>query len=167
MFPCQGIYFVALSHAMASRWAKVGVCHLGVCRTASGCGRTEGPFSRVGFDLDAAKVDMLIAGESYLGSIRSDIVRKAAGRDLFHTTNDRSRLAECGIIIVRLVGDRSRHSPYPIPSSWPGLEHRRQEHARGRGAFATSSIFIVTDLAGSAALTTRAPRSVPEQLRSW
>ncbi len=89
-----------LALAIASRAAKIGVCGLGYVGLPLAMAVRNARYRVVGFDVDQGKVEKLNAGQSYLGTVSPDIVRKAGSRGLFEATTDLSRLAECDIIIV-------------------------------------------------------------------
>jgi UDP-N-acetyl-D-glucosamine dehydrogenase len=92
--------FEALVARFRERRATVGVIGLGyvglpLLRTAA-----ERGFAALGFDIDAAKVELLNTGRSYLSHISADSIAAARESGRFSATADFSRLAETDAIIL-------------------------------------------------------------------
>jgi len=96
-----------LLNAFASRSGCIGVIGLGYVGLPLSATFAEGGFSVIGFDVDRAKVDALLRGESYIRHIPSeriqDLVRPKfedrVGRCIFPTT-DFDYLAQCDAIVI-------------------------------------------------------------------
>jgi UDP-N-acetyl-D-glucosamine dehydrogenase len=96
----QPVDVAALAARFRDRAATVGVIGLGyvglpLLRTAA-----ERGFTALGFDIDAAKVSMLNAGESYLRHIGSDGIAAMRQAGRLAATADFSRLGEVDAIIL-------------------------------------------------------------------
>jgi UDP-N-acetyl-D-glucosamine dehydrogenase len=57
-------------------------------------------FQTLGFDVDQAKVDHLLAGRSYIGHIRSDWIAECIAGRQFEPTVDMRRLAEADALLI-------------------------------------------------------------------
>lgn len=89
-----------LERAIADKSAKVGVIGLGyvglpLIRAFIGAG-----FRTMGFDVDQAKVDRLLAGQSYIGHIPSEWIAECVDNGHFEPTADMSRLAEADVLLI-------------------------------------------------------------------
>lgn len=104
-----------------SRSATVGVIGLGYVGLPLGATIAEAGFAAIGFDTDAAKVDSLLAGLSYIRHVDSARLQRLVrdSRPLageFHPTGDYRLLAECDAILIcvptPLAGDRDPDLSY-------------------------------------------------------
>ena len=86
--------------AIESRAARVGVVGLGYVGLPLVRALVEAGFSTLGFDTDRAKVDRLLAGESYIGHVGSDWVAAQVQSGHFVPTADLERLDEPDAILV-------------------------------------------------------------------
>jgi UDP-N-acetyl-D-glucosamine dehydrogenase len=57
-------------------------------------------FRLIGFDIDAAKIEQLNAGQSYIGHIPSEMIARLVESGQFEATVDFSRLVDCDAIII-------------------------------------------------------------------
>lgn len=111
--------FDTLRAAIDDRTAKVGIVGLGyvglpLVRTFVAAG-----FRVLGFDVDAAKVEKLKRGESYIGHISPTWIAESIGGGRFEPTADMARLSEADAILICV--------PTPLtPSRDPDLSHVEQ-----------------------------------------
>lgn len=89
-----------LCDAFVNRTAVIGVIGLGYVGVPLVCAVCDEGFKSIGFDIDASKVSRLNAGESYIGNIHSDRVKKFRDDALFEATGDFSRLSEADAILM-------------------------------------------------------------------
>ena len=95
-----------LRSAFADRRATVGIIGLGYVGLPLGATFAEGGFDVIGFDVDAAKVDALLRGESYIRHIPAErlqpVLRSRPGTDgrSFHPTADFDLLAQCDAVLI-------------------------------------------------------------------
>src|ERR1041385_5434555 len=83
-----------------SRNAVVGVIGLGYVGLPVLLLFRESGFRVIGFDVDAAKADALMRGESYIRHIGVDRVRSSFTSGRAEATTDFDRLALCDAIII-------------------------------------------------------------------
>jgi len=84
---------------IAAKTAHVGIIGLGYVGLPLAKAFTDNHFSVIGFDIDAAKVDKLQRGESYIRSLSTATVH-AMSRAGFHATSQFTRLVEVDAIII-------------------------------------------------------------------
>jgi UDP-N-acetyl-D-glucosamine dehydrogenase len=89
-----------LAAKIAGRTARVGVIGLGYVGLPLVLLFEEAGFPVVGFDVDAAKTEALMRGESYIRHIGGARIGKAFTAGAALATTDFARLAECDAIIV-------------------------------------------------------------------
>jgi UDP-N-acetyl-D-glucosamine dehydrogenase len=90
----------SLEHQIASRTALVGVVGLGYVGLPLARVFADAGFRVLGFDVDAAKIDQLQAGRSYVGDVPSAWIADAIGKGRFAATADPNRLAEPAAILI-------------------------------------------------------------------
>jgi UDP-N-acetyl-D-glucosamine dehydrogenase len=90
----------AWSDRIAARGAVVGVIGQGYVGLPLGLVFQEAGFRVVGFDVDAAKVDALGRGESYIQHIGADRVARAFASGRYQATTDFDRLRGCDVAII-------------------------------------------------------------------
>ncbi len=86
--------------AIKQRSIRVGIVGMGyvglpLMRTFCGAG-----FSCLGFDIDAAKVEKLNAGKSYIKHIPSSLIKRVVSQGRFHASADPKSLKECNAILI-------------------------------------------------------------------
>lgn len=89
--------------------AKIGIVGMGyvglpLAKAAAGVG-----FSVTGFDIDPAKVDMLMRGQSYIRHIPGDDLAALIGRGLLDATTDFSRIREMDAILICVPTPLTKH----------------------------------------------------------
>jgi UDP-N-acetyl-D-glucosamine dehydrogenase len=89
-----------LAEKIASKTARVGVIGLGYVGLPLIRAFTAAGFRCLGFDVDQAKVDRLLAGQSYIKHIDSAAISKLINEKQFEPTADLSRLGEADAIII-------------------------------------------------------------------
>jgi UDP-N-acetyl-D-glucosamine dehydrogenase len=89
-----------LAAAIREKTARVGVIGLGYVGLPLIRAFVSAGYRTLGFDVDRAKVDRLMAGESYIGHIPSDWIACCIGEETFVPTTDMRRLAEADAILI-------------------------------------------------------------------
>lgn len=90
----------ALRQKIESKTAQVGIIGLGYVGLPLISAFTNAGFRCIGYDVDQAKVDQLLAGRSYIKHISSDTVADWIGRDVLEPTADMSRLSEADVLLI-------------------------------------------------------------------
>jgi UDP-N-acetyl-D-glucosamine dehydrogenase len=90
----------ALAARFRAREAKIGVIGLGYVGLPLIRAITDRGFQTLGFDIDAAKVALLNAGESYIRHIPAEVIASLRGSGRFAATDDFARLAEVDAILL-------------------------------------------------------------------
>ena len=89
-----------LRQAIENRQAVVGVVGLGYVGLPLVRAFADAGFRTIGFDVDRAKIDRLLRGESYIGHIPSAWIHACREEGKFEPTADMSRLAEPDVILI-------------------------------------------------------------------
>ena len=89
-----------LMEKIRSKKALVGVIGLGYVGLPLVREFTRGGARVVGFDVDQTKVDLLMAGKSYIEHIPSDLIKEMIGSGRFEPTTDFDRLREPDCILI-------------------------------------------------------------------
>jgi UDP-N-acetyl-D-glucosamine dehydrogenase len=82
------------------RETLAGVVGLGYVGLPLAMAYVDAGYRVLGYDVDAAKVDGLKAGRSYIGDVADEQVAAAAAAGTFEATGDASRLAEPDVVAV-------------------------------------------------------------------
>ncbi|MBZ0113741.1 MAG: nucleotide sugar dehydrogenase [Thermoanaerobaculia bacterium] len=90
----------ALAAAIADKSCRVGIVGLGYVGLPLALAFCESGFSVLGFDVDAAKVAKLGAGENYIRHLAEDRLRQARAREQLEATADFGRLGEVDAILI-------------------------------------------------------------------
>src|SRR5215208_210723 len=95
---------VPMSHELLgkiqSRAARVGIVGQGYVGLPLALVFCEAGFPVTGFDVDAAKVESLRRGESFIRHISPDRVARAAASGRYEATTDFDRLASCDVVVI-------------------------------------------------------------------
>lgn len=86
--------------ALRDKSAMVGVAGLGYVGLPLIKAFVAAGFRTMGFDVDEAKVNQLLAGHSYIGHIPSDWLARCLAEKTFEPTTDMRRLAEADCILI-------------------------------------------------------------------
>ncbi len=89
-----------LEQRIRDRAAVVGVIGLGYVGLPLIKAFVEAGFKTIGFDVDQAKVDRLLAGQSYIEHIPSAWIAECVGRGSFLPTADMGRLPEADAVLI-------------------------------------------------------------------
>lgn len=89
-----------LGQRIAQKTAKVGVIGLGYVGLPLVQAFIKAGFQCIGYDVDQAKVDRLLAGESYIKHIPSDWISGWLADKRFAATADMGRLAESDALLI-------------------------------------------------------------------
>jgi UDP-N-acetyl-D-glucosamine dehydrogenase len=95
----QNDHFLPLLSKIRDRRARVGIIGLGYVGLPLARAFAAGGFGVLGFDVDAAKVEKLRRGQSYIGHLGAQVIREMAERG-FEATADFARLSEPDAIII-------------------------------------------------------------------
>ena len=99
-----------LLRAIAEREARIGVIGLGYVGLPLALGFAEAGFPVTGFDTDAAKVDRLAAGTSYIRHIPDERVCRAFASDGSTTaTTDLAQVSTCDALLICVPTPLSEH----------------------------------------------------------
>src|ERR1051325_11472900 len=90
----------ALLHKIEQRTARVGVIGLGYVGLPLVLLFEESGFPVLGFDVDPAKTEALMRGESYIRHIGVERIQRTVSGGRAEATTDFDRLAECDAILV-------------------------------------------------------------------
>ena len=90
----------SLEEQILSRSALVGVVGLGYVGLPLVRVFVDAGFRVLGFDTDAAKIEELKAGRSYIGDVSSEWIASSIGEGKFAATADMSRLREPDAILI-------------------------------------------------------------------
>ncbi len=105
-----------LAAALRDKTAKIGIVGLGYVGLPLMSAFVKSGFRTVGFDVDARKVEMLLAGESYIKDFDGGQFAEWIGQDRFEPTSDMDRLGEADVLLICV--------PTPLSSSRdPDLTH--------------------------------------------
>src|SRR5437764_7391352 len=89
-----------LARRLQERTARVGVVGLGYVGLPLAETFAWGGFPVIGFDIDAAKVEKLRRGQSYIGHICSERVQELNSSGRFDPTDDPARFVEADAIVI-------------------------------------------------------------------
>ena len=97
-----------LLRRLQDRTAVIGIVGLGYVGLPLALRFAEVGYRVVGFDIDAAKVDALNAGRSYIEHITPQSVAQARKRN-FEATSEFRRAADCDALIICVPTPLNRH----------------------------------------------------------
>ena len=92
--------FQTLLDTIERRNARVGVIGLGYVGLPLVQAFVSAGYHTVGFDVDQAKVDKLLAGESYISHITAEWITSCVEQQKFIPTTDMGRLSEVDVILI-------------------------------------------------------------------
>jgi len=90
----------ALEKAIAEKTAKIGVIGLGYVGLPLVRAFINAGFRTLGFDVDQAKVDRLLTGQSYIEHIPSAWIAECIGNGTFEPTANMRRLSEADALLI-------------------------------------------------------------------
>ena len=112
-----------LKKAISEKTARVGVIGLGYVGLPLVRVFVAAGFQTLGFDVDAGKVERLLAGESYIAHISSEWIAACIARESFEPTADMRRLGEADALVICV--------PTPLGESRdPDLTHIEDHNPR-------------------------------------
>jgi UDP-N-acetyl-D-glucosamine dehydrogenase len=89
-----------LAEKIADKSATVGIVGLGYVGLPLARAFIDAGYRILGFDVDASKVERLLAGESYIGHLSSEWVVRCTEEKTFEPTAEMSRLGEPDAILI-------------------------------------------------------------------
>ncbi|MEM7679205.1 MAG: NAD(P)-binding domain-containing protein, partial [Myxococcota bacterium] len=89
-----------LVKAIQARTASIGICGLGYVGLPLVAAFRRNHFRVWGFDIDEAKVQALLSGESYIAHIDFDALKVAAEENLFVPTSDFGQIDQPDVILI-------------------------------------------------------------------
>ncbi len=89
-----------LQQKISDKSALIGVIGLGYVGLPLISAFTRAGFRCLGFDTDPAKVELLLAGKSYIRHIESDVIADWIHQNTLEPTADMSRLAEADALLI-------------------------------------------------------------------
>ena len=89
-----------LEEKIADKSARVGIVGLGYVGLPLAWAFIEAGYRVLGFDVDRAKVDQLLAGRSYIGHLDSQWIARCVGNGSLEPTADMDRLDEPDAILI-------------------------------------------------------------------
>ena len=98
-----------LKERIAERRFTVGILGLGYVGLPLAVTFTGARFPVMGFDLDAAKVEALNQGRSYIRHIPAKLISEAVGTERFSATSDFARLGEPDAVLLCVPTPLNRH----------------------------------------------------------
>ncbi|MBI4577721.1 MAG: nucleotide sugar dehydrogenase [Planctomycetes bacterium] len=84
-------------HSAQARVGVIGLGYVGLPLVREFC---RAGFSVIGFDVDATKVESLLAGRSYIRHIPDGLVGDLVGSGRFRPTADYNRIPECDAVLI-------------------------------------------------------------------
>ena len=90
----------SLASAIADKSATIGIVGLGYVGLPLARAFIEAGFKSYGFDVDARKVERLLAGESYIKHLSSDWIASCVSSETFVPTSDMKRMSEADAILI-------------------------------------------------------------------
>ena len=90
----------ALAGRLEAREATVGVIGLGYVGLPLAAAAARAGFSTIGFDIDPAKAERLMRGQSYIDAVPSQELAALVRRQRFQATDDFARLGGCDVIAI-------------------------------------------------------------------
>jgi len=89
-----------LTQLIQERRAQIGVIGLGYVGLPLSAEFAHKGFRAIGFEVDAEKAASINRGESYIGDVRSSLVKELVDAERLRATTDFSELAQCDAIII-------------------------------------------------------------------
>jgi UDP-N-acetyl-D-glucosamine dehydrogenase len=117
---------------IASREARVGVIGLGYVGLPLALEFARKGFHVTGIDVNAAKVETLRKGSSYIEDVPSAGVAELQGRGLFEATSDFSALARCDVIHVCVPTPLTRAKDPDVSHMASAMEEVRKRLRAGQ-----------------------------------
>lgn len=96
----QDRFVAELVSRVAERRYTVGIVGLGYVGIPLALAATKAEFKVVGFDIDAARVDQINRGESFIKHIATDAIEAAVRGGRFEATTDFGRIGEVDAILI-------------------------------------------------------------------
>jgi UDP-N-acetyl-D-glucosamine dehydrogenase len=102
-------HYQALDAAIAGRSATVGVIGLGYVGLPLAAAVARAGFPVVGFDIDATKPQLILAGTSYIEAVESAALADLVRTKRLRATSDFTGLSSCDVIIICVPTPLTRH----------------------------------------------------------
>lgn len=102
-------FYPPLLTAITTLDARVGVVGLGYVGLPLAVTAASRGFAVTGFDIDAAKMDHLDAGQSYIEAVSSEALGAVIDAGKLDWTTDFSRLSDCQVIVICVPTPLTKH----------------------------------------------------------
>jgi UDP-N-acetyl-D-glucosamine dehydrogenase len=89
-----------LKQKILNRTATLGVIGLGYVGLPLAVEKAKAGYTVIGFDVQQSKIDMVNAGENYIGDVVDDDLSLLVSKGLLCATNDFSKLAKCDCVSI-------------------------------------------------------------------
>ena len=90
----------SIERSVAERTLVCGTVGLGYVGLPLAVEKAKAGFRTVGFDVQAAKVDKVNAGENYIGDVVQEDLAALVAEGRLEATTDFSRISECGFVTL-------------------------------------------------------------------
>jgi UDP-N-acetyl-D-glucosamine dehydrogenase len=89
-----------LKEKILAHSATVGVIGLGYVGLPLAVEKGKVGFPVIGFDINAARVARVNAGDNYIGDVKDEELQELTGKGILTATTDFARLAECDVVVI-------------------------------------------------------------------
>lgn len=98
-----------LKERIQNKTATLGVCGLGYVGLPLAVEKAKAGFKVIGFDVQNAKVDMVNAGENYIGDVVNEDLKEIVASGNLRATNDFSFVKDCDCICIAVPTPLDKH----------------------------------------------------------
>ena len=99
----------ALKRKIQSKTATLGVCGLGYVGLPLAVEKAKAGFNVVGFDVQKSKVDMVNAGENYIGDVVNEDLKTIVMSGCLRATTDFASVASCDCVCIAVPTPLDKH----------------------------------------------------------
>ena len=100
---------VQLKEKILNKTATLGVCGLGYVGLPLAVEKAKAGFYVVGFDVQKQKVDMVNAGENYIGDVVNEDLKAIVDSGKLRATNDFATVASCDCVCIAVPTPLDKH----------------------------------------------------------
>ena len=98
-----------LKEKIQNKTATLGVCGLGYVGLPLAVEKAKAGFHVVGFDIQKQKVDMVNAGENYIGDVVNEDLKAIVGSGNLRATTDFAKAASCDCVCIAVPTPLDKH----------------------------------------------------------